>query len=131
MTDQKKASLQVFTVEIHCATQWGDAQQVLLDRLLHWSSRLGPEAALKLVADITTLLNETIPGAMAPIAESGSKALDALGKNKQLPLLARETAVVQVSRPTGFVAALDDLRSAAIDRRDRFSNAGEDTGATK
>jgi hypothetical protein len=85
---EPKTPLYPFTVEISVARQWGDIQQVSLDRLLYWSARLSPEVALKVVDAITAILNETLPGAMSPISESGAKALDALGKNKQLPLLA-------------------------------------------
>ena len=88
LTDAAKTPLPVFTVEIRCSRQWGDAQQVSLDRLLHWSAHLAPELGIRLVDTIASTLNEILPGAMSPISESGARALDALGKDEQLPLIA-------------------------------------------
>jgi|ERR1035437_329658 hypothetical protein len=87
--DNRK-SLPIFTVEVMCSRQWGDAQQNHLDSVVAWSAHLSPELGIRLVDRITAILNEMLPGALSPISEGGARALDALGKEKQLPLLSCE-----------------------------------------
>ena len=79
--------LPIFTVTIACSRQWGNVQQNSLDNLLVWSARLKPELGLHVVDTIKAKLNEILPGAMQPISISSAVALEALGKDKQLPLL--------------------------------------------
>lgn len=83
MTDKP---LHIFTVELSVARQWGTEQQVSIDTLLNWSARLSPEDGLKLFNALTPLLQQTVPGAIAPLTESGARALEALGHGKQLTL---------------------------------------------
>jgi hypothetical protein len=77
----------VFTVQITCSRQWGTEQQNHLDALLIWSAHMRPVEALGMIEHIKTILNAILPGAMAPISEGAAKAMDALGKEKQLCLL--------------------------------------------
>jgi hypothetical protein len=89
ISDNRK-SLPIFSVEVTCSRQWGDAQQNHLDSVVEWSARLTPVLGIKLVDKIITILNEMLPGALSPISEGGARALDALGKEKQLRLLSCE-----------------------------------------
>jgi hypothetical protein len=85
-----KVPMPVFTVEVRCSRLLSGEQHNTLDNLVQWSARTSPEAGLKLVDAITDILQNTLPGALTPISESGARALYALGKHKQLPLLACE-----------------------------------------
>lgn len=84
--------LPMFTVELSVARQWGTEQQQSIDSILLWSKRLSPEEGLKLLGAITALVNEILPGAVAPISESGSRTLDVLGYRKQLDLMRKPDA---------------------------------------
>jgi hypothetical protein len=46
-----------------------------------------PEQGLKLIASVEAMLNEILPGALTPVSESAARALESLGKEKQLSLL--------------------------------------------
>ncbi len=80
-------SMSIFKLELTCSRQTGPGiQQRSIDSLVVWSAALSPEEGLKLVNRVTDLAREILPGALAPISESGARALEALGKDKQLEL---------------------------------------------
>ncbi len=85
---QTENPLPVFIVTISCSRLLSGQQHNTLDNLVTWSAAMTPEGGLKLVDNITTVLNETLPGAMAARSEGGAKALESLGQYEQLPLLA-------------------------------------------
>jgi penicillin V acylase-like amidase (Ntn superfamily) len=80
-------NLPIFSVQVTCSQTYGSEQQNTLDTLVSWSARLHPELGIKLVDAITAICQVTLPGAMNPISESAARALDSLGKDKQLILL--------------------------------------------
>jgi hypothetical protein len=88
--DQAAATQPVFIVTMSVSRQWGDPQQKSLDDLLHFAARLTPDQGIKLLDEIAGVVNTYRVGATAPISGAGAKALDSLGKDKQLPLLSCE-----------------------------------------
>ncbi len=80
-------SMSIFKLELTCSRQTGPGiQQRSIDSLVVWSAALSPEEGLTLVNRVTDLAREILPGALAPISESGARALEDLGKDKQLEL---------------------------------------------
>ncbi len=69
---------QVITVDVSLHTQWGDPQQVGIDRLLYASGTLAPEVARDLLDAIRAAVKPFLN--IAPLSEGSWKALDALLK---------------------------------------------------
>lgn len=78
--------MHVFTISMSCSRMIQGDQQNSMDTLVRFCARMTAEEGLKLCDGITKLLTETLPGAIAPLSESGAKTLEALGKDKQLEI---------------------------------------------
>jgi hypothetical protein len=79
--------MHVFNVELTCSRKTGlNDQQNSLDRLLVWSAAMTSDKGIQLEAKLRAMLNEILPGALAPVSESAAQTLEALGKDQQLEL---------------------------------------------
>ncbi len=80
--------LPVFIITVDCARQYikEDRQRVTLDTLLHFSASLPADQGIKITEAIRDLLTAAKPGCIAVISLRGGMALDALGKDQELPL---------------------------------------------
>lgn len=79
--NQTREALPVFSVTVTVSTQWGDAQQVRLDTLLHFADRLSPAEGLKVLDAITGICNATNVKGIATLTQSGQRALEALERD--------------------------------------------------
>ena len=85
--------MHIFKLELTCSRQTGPGiQQRSIDSLVVWSAALRPDAAISLVNKVTALVQEILPGALAPLSQSGAIALEALGKDQQLCLPGKKPA---------------------------------------
>ncbi len=65
-----------FSLELSVHTQWGDPQQVGIDRLLYASGTLAPEVARDLLDAIRAAVKPFLN--IAPLSEGSFKALESL-----------------------------------------------------
>jgi len=84
----------IVQLEVDTPVVPGGPTQNNLDRVVYWHARMSPEAGLKLIARVKAVLQETLPGALMPVPQSAERALEVLGKERQLPLLRSEAKLV-------------------------------------
>lgn len=75
-----------FTIILSCRLATPDPLQSSTDSILWWCGDLTAMQGIRLLNDLKTLVEKTGTGSMNPISASASNTLDALGKDKQIPL---------------------------------------------
>ena len=72
-------------VEVRIIRQWGGPQQRTDDTVLYWHATATPNELRAIERSVFEMLNSPVIGAFEPLTHSGSKALEALGKDPQVP----------------------------------------------